>query len=125
MVEKLIEEVGELIVPTCTFTSEGYRNIGLRVFRYQWVYWYDGAKFLIGERSDSVGLYLVEVSTGAYAVSPDDLKGKTTCEKLIKCFHEKLRRAKNEHGRDIHQVIAHYRSKNLDLETWQINFLIS
>lgn len=123
VIERLIDEVGTVAIPLNDYFGFKYRIVGSRLFNYHQIYWYDGLKFYIGSLEHSSLLTLTESTTGAIAVSSAEIKGKVTSKKLIRQFHEKCAQTKANAGCDIYQVIARYRSNNLDLEAWQINLL--
>ena len=117
VVEKLIKQSGEYDLPETIFLGA---SIGPRIFYHKWIYYYDGAKFLIGSFDNGKKLSIVEVTTGLTAVGFYELSGKTTTDKLISLFKEKLRAS----CVSIHQVIARAKGENLDIDLWLVNSLI-
>lgn len=119
-VEKLICRTGELVFPDFKYTGHYYRyDTEMRIFHIQYEYWYDGVLFLFGNFLGK-GLALVEVETGAFAVSSQELPGSLSVEKAIEIFKKKLLKS----GLTVHEVVRNFKNHNLDLELWLVNSLI-
>lgn len=121
-VEKLISKEERYELPQ--FLYEGQRKYRYapnypRVFYSRHEYWYDGRLFLIGSFESMGAFVMVEVETGAQAVTGQDFQGKPTVKMILDKFKEKLFKS----GKTIHEVIQDYKSNNLDLELWLINSL--
>lgn len=112
MEERLLNEKGSLKIEFFYRTNNRYSVSG--VFRnliYSKVYWYDGAKFLIG-KIDGVGnTVMMELQTHSCAVTTQD-NAKSVSD-AIRIFKKKL------DNRNIHVIIRGYKLTNIIyVEPW-------
>ena len=63
---------------------------------------------------------MIEVESGAFVAKKDFIDGKCTVEKLIAHFKQQLQNS----GFTIHEVIRNFKLRNLNIEAWEVNFLI-
>lgn len=122
MVEKLEQENGSYFVRDVEYFKDNryiYQPHG-RVLNYTHRYWYDGVCFLIGGYFSTKPEVMIEVESGAFVANKDFIDGKCIVEKLIAHFKQQLQNS----GLTIHEVIRNFKLRNLNIEAWEVNFLI-
>lgn len=118
-IEKLAPQKGILPLPCIDIIyGHGHRYLPeVREFHYTHVYTYDGAQFFIG-RFVGEKPSMVCITTGFFAVRPDETSGSVT--KIVEAFKQKLKSSE----KTIHEVIAYNKRRHMYIDLWEINFMI-
>lgn len=123
VVEKLIPKKALYMTPDFVYEhgTLGYRiSNDTRLFRSTHEYWYDGRLFLVGTFGD--GIRLMDFETWAMCVCADEFKtNNPNPQMLIERFKFKLEKV----NKSIDHLVSAFKRRNLDLETWKINMLIT